>query len=184
MEPPISYDDLWLFQDDMKKAAHTLLSREYNAASLQTTALLVTALRRLRRSDQDWSMVTWQNRAHFFGALREAMRRALIDHGRARRAEKRQVEMVVPPDILAYFDVRQTMARAPGFAAILGEALERLKHNEPRWTELIEYRIYMGLTLKQTAKMMGVSVRTLQNWWEKALGRLTEDIERMISEER
>jgi RNA polymerase sigma factor (TIGR02999 family) len=176
MEPPLGYDDLWPFQAEMKAMAQALLRRESQAVSLHTTALLVTALKRLRPADHDWGTVTWPNRAYFFGALRQAMRRALIDHGRARHTQARQAEVLVPPDAFPEVDVRWTMDRAPGLIAALGEALDRLEQRAPQWAALIEYRIYMGLTLKQTATMMGVSVKTIQHWWEKALAELAEEM--------
>lgn len=176
MEPPLRYDDLWQFQAEMQAMAHALLRLESQAVSIQTTALLVTALQRLHRSDHDWSTVTWPTRAYFFGALRQAMRRALIDHGRARHTQARQAEVLVPPDAFPEVDVQRTMGRDPGLIAALGVALDRLEQREPQWAALIEYRMYMGLTLKQTATMMAVSVKTIQHWWDKALVALAEDM--------
>jgi RNA polymerase sigma factor (TIGR02999 family) len=182
MEPPLSYDDLWQFQAEMKAMAHALLRLETQAVSLQTTALLVTALKRLRRADHDWSMVTWPNRAYFFGALRQAMRRALIDHGRARHTQAREAEVLVPPEELPAVDLQRTMGREPGLIAALGEALERLEQREPKWAALIEYRMYMGLTLQQTATMMDVSVKTIQHWWDAALAGLALEMAQIINE--
>jgi len=184
MEPPLSYDDLWKFQEEMKAMAHALLRLEHNAVSLQTTALLVTALKRLRRADDDWGMVTWPNRAYFFGALRKAMRRALIDHGRARHTRARKAEVLVPPEAFPEVDLQRTMGRDPGLVATLGEALERLEQREPKWAALIEYRMYMALTLKQTATMMDVSVKTIQHWWDEALASLAMEMEQIINEGR
>lgn len=182
MEPPLSYDDLWKFQEEMKAMAHALLRIEHNAVSLQTTALLVTALKRLRRADDDWRTVTWPNRAYFFGALRKAMRRALIDHGRARHARAREAEVLVPPEAFPEVDLQRTMGREPGLIAVLGEALERLEQREPKWAALIEYRMYMALTLKQTATMMDVSVKTIQHWWDEALASLAMEMAQVINE--
>jgi RNA polymerase sigma factor (TIGR02999 family) len=182
MEPSLSYDDLWQFQVEMKAMAHALLRLEPHAVSLHTTALLVTALKRLRRADSDWNMVTWPNRAYFFGALRQAMRRALIDHGRARRTQARTAEVLVPPDAFPEVELQRTMGRDPGLIAALGEALDRLEQREPQWAALIEYRMYMGLTLKQTAAMMAVSVKTIQHWWDKALAALAEDMAQVTQE--
>jgi DNA-directed RNA polymerase specialized sigma24 family protein len=181
MESPLSYDDLWKFQAEMKALAHALLRIEHNAVSLQTTALLVTALQRLRRANDDWRTVTWPNRAYFFGALRQAMRRALIDHGRARHTRARAAEVLVPPDAFPEVDLQRTMGRDPGLIAALGEALERLEQREPKWAALIEYRMYMELTLKQTATMIGVSVKTIQHWWDKALASLAMEMAQIIN---
>jgi DNA-directed RNA polymerase specialized sigma24 family protein len=182
MEPSLSYDDLWQFQAEMKAMAHALLRLEPQAVSLHTTALLVTALKRLRRVDHDWRTVTWPNRAYFFGALRHAMRRALIDHGRARHTRARAAEVFVPPEAFPEVDVQRTMGRDPGLIAVLGEALDRLEQREPKWVALIEYRMYMGLTLKQTATMMDVSVKTIQHWWDAALADLAVEMAQIIQE--
>jgi RNA polymerase sigma factor (TIGR02999 family) len=182
MEPLLSYDDVWQFQAEMKAMAHALLRLEPQAVSLQTTALLVTALRRLRRADHDWGTVTWPTRAYFFGALRQAMRRALIDHGRARHTQARRAEVLVPPEAFPEVELQRTMDRDPGLIAALGEALDRLEQREPQWAALLEYRMYMGLTLKQTAAMMAVSVKTIQHWWDKALAALAEDMAQVTQE--
>jgi RNA polymerase sigma factor (TIGR02999 family) len=182
MESPLRYDDLWPLQAEMKAMAHALLRRESQAGSLHTTALLVTALHRLRPSAHDWGTVTWPTRAYFFGALRQAMRRALIDHGRARHTQARQAEVLVPPETFPTVELRRTMERDPGLIAALGEALDWLEQREPQWAALLEYRMYMGLTLKQTAAMMGVSVKTIQHWWDKALAELAVEMAQRLQE--
>ena len=90
MEDHLSWDELYPFLEEVKALARGLLRHEHHA-SLQTTALVLSALRRQRHADQDWQTVTWANRQYFFGALYRAMTRALLDHARmrARRVKSR-----------------------------------------------------------------------------------------------
>lgn len=83
MDDHLSWDDVVLLLDERKAMAWGLLRRERHA-SLQTTALVVSALRRQRLADQDWECVTWANRQYFFGALYRAMERVVLDHARVR----------------------------------------------------------------------------------------------------
>ena len=77
MEERLTWDDVVLLLDDVKAMARGVLRREHGA-SLQTTALVVSALRRQRYADQDWQEVTWPNRQYFFGALYRAMARVVL----------------------------------------------------------------------------------------------------------
>ena len=72
MDDHLSWDELYPFMEEVKALARGLLRHEHHA-SLQTTALVLSALRRQRHADQDWQTVTWANRQYFFGALYRAM---------------------------------------------------------------------------------------------------------------
>ena len=168
MEEPISWDDLYPFMDEVKAMARGLLSKEHNAGSLQTTALVLTALRRQRLADQDWEQVTWENRSYFLGAMYRAMRRALVDHARQRAAQKRAGEQLMEPEAFNFLDLKQTMEREPAQIVALTEALDWLATEQPEWARLIEHRFYGGLTLQETASVMEVSQKTVQRWWQRA----------------
>jgi RNA polymerase sigma factor (TIGR02999 family) len=165
MEDPIKWEDLYPFMDEVKAMARALLRREHHAEALQTTALVLTALRRQRLAEQDWSSVTWPNRRYFFGALYRAMERALIDHARARI---RRRDISTRPEDLYLLDLKQAMEREPEQVVALTEALAELRQLQPQWVEVIEHRFYGGLTLEETALMMGVARRTIQRWWDGA----------------
>jgi hypothetical protein len=79
MEDRINWGELFSFMAEGKAMARALLRHE-RQVSLQTTALVLSALRRQRLAEQDWSSVTWPNRRYFFGVLYRAMERALLDH--------------------------------------------------------------------------------------------------------
>src|SRR5437588_1148469 len=105
MDDRLSWDDVYLLLDEVKAMARGVLRRERDA-SLQTTALVLSALRRQRYAGQDWDQVTWPNRQYFFGALYRAMERAVLDHARSRA---RRREIPVRPEDLQLDDLPQTL---------------------------------------------------------------------------
>jgi RNA polymerase sigma factor (sigma-70 family) len=160
--------------------ARGLLRREHQA-SLQTTALVLTALRRQRPANQDWQTVTWANRQYFFGALYRAMERALLDHARARA---RRREIPVRPEDLEVDDLQYALEREPAQVVALLDALAELKQQQPQWAEALEHRFYGGLTLEETACMMAVDERTIRRWWDRARPVLAHRILELLNAER
>jgi RNA polymerase sigma factor (sigma-70 family) len=179
MEDRISWDDVYPLMAEVKALARGLLRQEYQA-SLQTTALVLTALRRQRLVGQDWGQVTWANRQYFFGAIYRAMERALLDQARVRA---RRRESPVRPEDLQVDNLHQAMAREPAQVVALLEALAELRQVQPQWVEAIEHRFYSELTLEETARMMGVDERTIRRWWDRARSLLAQRIiDRMNAE--
>jgi RNA polymerase sigma factor (TIGR02999 family) len=164
MEERLRWDDVVLLLEDVKAMARGLLRHE-RQGSLQTTALVVSALRRQRLADQDWGCVTWVNRQYFFAALYRAMHRVLLDHARVRA---RRREFPVSPEALQIDDLSQALTREPAQVVALLEALADLRQAQPQWVEAIEHRYYGGLTLEETARMMEVDERTIRRWWDRA----------------
>ena len=164
MEERLRWDDVVLLLEDVKAMARGLLRHE-RQGSLQTTALVVSALRRQRLADQDWGCVTWVNRQYFFAALYRAMHRVLLDHARVRA---RRREFPVRPEELHIDDLHQALTREPAQMVALLEALTDLRQTQPQWVEAIEHRYYGGLTLEETAQMMEVDERTIRRWWDRA----------------
>jgi RNA polymerase sigma factor (sigma-70 family) len=180
MDERLSWDELYPFMDEVKAMARGLLRHERHA-SLQTTALVLSALRRQRHAGQDWSTVTWTNRRYFFGAMYQAMQRALRDHARA-RARRREVP--VRPEDLQIDDLHQALAREPGQVAALLDALAELKQAQPQWVEALEHRFYCGLTLEETASLMEVDERTIRRWWERARPVLAQRMVELLNAEQ
>ncbi len=164
MEDGLSWDDVSLLLDEVKAMARGLLRHE-RQGSLQTTALVLSALRRQRLADQDWQSVTWANRQYFFGAMYRAMERALRDHARL-RARRREVP--VHPEDLQFDNLRQTLDREPMQVVALLDALAELQQQQPQWVAALEHRFYGGLMLEETARMMAVDERTIRRWWDRA----------------
>jgi RNA polymerase sigma factor (TIGR02999 family) len=179
MEERMSWDALYPFMDEVKAMARRLLRHE-RQTSLQTTGLVLSALRRLRAADQDWSHVTWETRQYFFGALYRAMERALIDHARARA---RRREIPVRPEDLQVDELPRALQREPAQVVALVEALAELRQEQPQWAEAIEHRFYGGLTLEETARMMEVDERTVRRWWTRARSLLAQRIVELLNAE-
>jgi DNA-directed RNA polymerase specialized sigma24 family protein len=179
MDEHLSWDALYPFMDEVKAMARGLLRHEHQA-SLQTTALVLTALRRQRHADQDWSRVSWANRQYFFGAMYRAMERALLDHARVRA---RRRETPVRPEDLLVDNLPQALVQEPAQVVALVEALAELKQVEPQWVTAIEHRFYGGLTLEETARMMAVDERTLRRWWDRARPLLYQRIVQRMNAE-
>jgi DNA-directed RNA polymerase specialized sigma24 family protein len=175
MADAISWDELYPFMAEVKAMARGLLRRERHA-SFQTTALVLSALRRQRLVDQPWSTVTWANRQYFFGAMYQAMHQAPPDHARARRRD-----IPVRPKDLQLDDLQQTLEREPAQVVALLEVLAELKPVQPQWAEALEHRFYSGLTMEETARMMDVDERTIWRWWDRARPVLAQRILELLN---
>ncbi len=156
-----------LVYDELRKLAHGYLQNESADHSLQATALVHEAYIRL----VDWQTVSWQNRAHFFAVAAGVMRKILVDHARAKRAQKRDGGQKLELD------------EAVGFAAereidliALDEALKNLAEFDDVQARLVEMRFFGGLTIEETAHALGVSPATVKREWTMAKAWLYQRI--------
>jgi RNA polymerase sigma factor (TIGR02999 family) len=146
---------LWqMVYDELRRLAAQQMSHEKPGQTLQATALVHEAYVRLVGSN------TFGSKSQFFRAAAEAMRRILVDHARAKNADKRggrwqRVELA---------DWHQA-AQTPEQVLALGEALERFAAVEPRKAELVILRFFGGLSMAEAAEALGVSLPTAQRWW-------------------
>ncbi|MBC8873630.1 MAG: sigma-70 family RNA polymerase sigma factor [Planctomycetes bacterium] len=151
-----------LVYDELRRLAAAKLAKEKPGQTLQATALVHEAYVRL--VDQT-SPQQWDNSRHFFSAAAEAMRRILIERARQKQSLKRggdreRIELqVVEPAILP-MNCDDILG--------LGEALQKLEHRDGRKAELVKLRFFAGLTTKQAAQALGVSVTTAENDWTYA----------------
>jgi RNA polymerase sigma factor (TIGR02999 family) len=158
---PIVYDELRL-------RAARYLRRERSGHTLQTTALIHEAYLRLVEQKQ----VQWQNRAHFFAIAAQLMRRILVDHARGRGAAKRG-----GADIRLTLD--DAMAAVAGMDVnlmALDEALNRLAEIDPRQSRVVELRYFSGLSIEETAEVLGVSPATVKLDWSMAKAWLRREM--------
>lgn len=137
---------------------------------LQTTALVNEAYLRL----VDWKDVQWQNRAHFFGLAAQTMRRILVDAARTKRRAKRgggelQVSLSDAGDV--------AITRSADLVA-LDEALTTLERLNPRHSRTVELRFFGGLSLKEIAHVLNVSVGTVRRDWRLAQAWLYRELSR------
>jgi RNA polymerase sigma factor (TIGR02999 family) len=151
-----------LIYDELRVLANKYLRRERSDHTLQPTALVHEAYMRLI----DQSQVRWQNRAHFFGVAAQMMRRILVDHARRHKSEKRGGEfekMQIEEEIL----VVSTNEKSLELLA-LDEALENLAKIDPQKSKIVELRYFGGLSVEETAEVMGVSPVTIKRQWRMA----------------
>ncbi len=159
-----------LVYDELRKLAAAKMSREPAGHTLQATALVHEAWMRLGADDQP----EWQNRAHFFSAAAESMRRILIERARRHRAEKHggNLERVDIDDAGV-----EIAAPAPADELIaVHESLDRLAGHDARKAELVKLRYFAGLTIEQAAEVLGISVPTAKRDWAYARAWLHVEI--------
>lgn len=150
-----------LVYSELRKMARRYLSRERRDHTLQPTALVHEAY--LKLVDQPGA--GWQNRAHFFAAAAQAMRRILIDHARIHVAKKRGGGVVQKLSLDAV-DVLQK-EQYPQLI-VLDEVLCKLQDYDPRQGRIVELRFFGGLTEEEISEVLGISVRTVKRDWRVA----------------
>lgn len=145
-----------LIYEELRALAHHCLGHERKAYTLQTTALVHEAYVKLVGQDN----VQWQGRAHFFRASAQAMRRILVDHARSLRTAKRDRGENVPLD-------EQVADSVPADVDLvsLDGALEGLAKLDPRKASIVELRYFGGLTMEETADVLGLSLATIKREW-------------------
>jgi RNA polymerase sigma factor (TIGR02999 family) len=160
-----------LVQPELQRLAHHYMSQERPGHTLQTTTLLDDAYLQLA----DKTHPQWQNRAHFFAAAAQLMRRIMVDHARQRQALKRGGGAIrVTLDEAAAV----TQTRAAELLA-LDEALEKLATFDHRKAQVVEMRYFGGLTMEEIAEVLKIHVNTVTRDWTAArawlLAALTEE---------
>jgi RNA polymerase sigma factor (TIGR02999 family) len=158
-----------LVYDDLRRLAAGYMGRETPGHALQPTALVHEAYVRLI----DQRRVQWRNRAHFFGVAANMMRRILVDDARKRRAEKRggAAERIT----LTGEDIAAPEQHDIDVLA-LHEALERLASFDPQQERIVELRYFGGLTIEETAEVIGMSPATIVREWTIAKAWLRADM--------
>lgn len=148
-----------LVYDELRHLADRYLHRERADHTLQATALVHEAY--LRLIDQ---RVSWANRAHFFGVAAEMMRRILIDHARSRQAAKRGSGgiKISLDDVLDLTDERAADLIA------LDDALKALAEFDPQKAKVVELRFFGGLSIEETAAVLGLGTATITRQWRLA----------------
>lgn len=156
-----------LIYDELRRIAQNHLSRERPDHTLTTTALVHEAYLRM----VDIQEVHWQDRAHFFAMAARQMRRILIDHARRMGREKRGGDAVtVSLDEASDFPVR------PESLIHLDQALERLETANERQCRVVECRCFVGLSVAETAEVLGTSPTTVKRDWAFARAWLNREL--------
>jgi RNA polymerase sigma factor (TIGR02999 family) len=168
-EPVAAERLLPLVYDELRKLAAARLSHELPGQSLQPTALVHEAYLRLVDVEQRQS---WQNRAHFFAAAAEAMRRILVDAARRKRREKHGGDR-------KRISLNDVAAEAPDLRhdlLALDAALTRLAIEDSQAARLVELRHFAGLSIPEAAQVLGISPRTADRVWAYARAWLHQEI--------
>ena len=159
-----------LVYDELHRQAVRFFHRERAGHTLQPTALVNEVyLRLINQRDANW-----QNRAQFFGIAAEMMRRILVSHARSRQAQKRggAAQRLTLDENVAAAPERDLNLLA------LDEALTRLEQLDPEKSRMVELRFFSGLSVHETAEVMGVSPRTIDRQWQTAKAWLYREIGR------
>ncbi|HEY0051420.1 MAG TPA: sigma-70 family RNA polymerase sigma factor [Pyrinomonadaceae bacterium] len=158
-----------LVYEELRRQASRYLRRERANHTLQTTALIHEAYLKLI----DQNQVEWQNRTHFFAIASQAMRRILVDYARERNRDKRGGAAENLPIEEAAFVV------SPGKnidLVALDEALNRLAEFDERQARVVELRYFSGLSIDETADVLGISNVTVRRDWNMAKAWLHQQI--------
>jgi RNA polymerase sigma factor (TIGR02999 family) len=159
-DPHAAEELLPLVYDELRKLAHHRMTSERADHTLQATGLVHEAYLRLVDNNE----VEWANRAHFFHAAAEAMRRILIEHARAKAGPNRGGgRQRVPLDVL-----EMAAEAEPAQILALDEAISRLEQKDADAARIVRLRFYAGLTIDEVAKAMGTSPRTIDREWSFA----------------
>ncbi|HNQ88990.1 MAG TPA: ECF-type sigma factor [Verrucomicrobiota bacterium] len=172
-EPQAAEELLPLVYAELRQLAARRMAGEAPGHTLQATALVHEAWVRLAASDRQ----NWENRAHFFAAAAEAMRRILVDHARRKRSLKRGG--AAEHEVLD--ESRVELAAPPEELLAVHEALDRLAACDPQAAELVKLRYFVGMTMEEAAAAMGLAKRTAENVWTYARVWLRREIRAMGS---
>ena len=156
--------------DELRCLAHAYLRRERAPDTLQTTGLVNEAYLRLVRVP-----LSPDERTRFFALASRTMRRVLVDHARLRRRLKRGAE----PERVSTDELALEMSEAEADELVaLDDALTRLERVNPRGSEVVQHRFFGGLTLDETAALLGVSTKTVQRDWLASRAWLRKEVAR------
>lgn len=154
--------------DELHRLAVTYLRRERKEHTLQPTALVNELF--LKISEQH--SMSWRNRAQFFGVAAQLMRRILVDYARAHYASKRGGDRYC----VSLRNVAAFGAQPDADLLALHDVLNGLAEFDPDQARLVELRFFGGLTIKETAEVMGTSHATVEREWKLARAYLANEL--------
>lgn len=150
-----------LVYSELRRLASNYLRRERQGHTLQPTALVNEAYLKLI----DQRSAKWQNRAQFFGVAAQLMRRILVDHARERQAAKRGGADQQRLSITS----AEGLAKQPEIDLLaLNEALDELATMDPQQSRIVELKFFGGLSIEETAEVLGIGHATVERDWKMA----------------
>ncbi|HKT48064.1 MAG TPA: sigma-70 family RNA polymerase sigma factor [Candidatus Acidoferrales bacterium] len=159
-----------LVYEELRGLARHYLQQERPGHTLQSTALVHEAFVRLVGQNPP----DWQSRTHFYGVAARLMRQILVDHARASRAAKRggdSLKLTVDEGLLG-------AKKADLDIVALDEALTSLAQLNPQQSQIVELRFFSGLSIEETAEVMGSSPATVKRHWTAARAWLFREMSR------
>ena len=159
-----------LVYNELRRLATNYLRRERAGHTLQPTALVNEAYLKL----VDQRNAKWQNRAQFFGISAQLMRRILVDHARQHQAAKRGGSQKQRLSITS----AEALAQKPEIDLLaLNEALDQLSKMDPQQSRIVELKFFGGLSIEETAEVLGVGHATVERDWKMARAWLRRQLE-------
>jgi RNA polymerase sigma-70 factor (ECF subfamily) len=158
-----------LVYDECRRLAARQLKNEHREHTLDPTALVHELYLKL----VDQRRASWENRAQFFGVVAQMMRRILVDYARAKHAEKRGGGAV----LVSLDRINETSDESPVADVLaIDEALTRLARQDADQVRVIELRFFAGLSVEETARVLGRSPRTIKREWRLAKAWLYREL--------
>jgi len=159
---------------ELRRLAESVMRAERANHTLQPTALVHEAFLKLAGNEG-----RFESRAHFLGVAAGAMRRVLVDHARGRNAQKRGSGAT----LVTVNDLDDLPRPAPEDVdlVVLDDALSRLTALDSRQGQIVELRFFGGLSVEETAAVVGVSERTIKREWQTSRAWLRREIARIDS---
>jgi RNA polymerase sigma-70 factor (ECF subfamily) len=159
-----------LVYSELRRLATNYLRRERAGHTLQPTALVNEAYLRLVGQKN----AKWQNRAQFFGISAQLMRRILVDHARRHQAEKRGGS---EQERLSITSAEKIANRSQVDLLALNEALDELAQMDPQQSRIVELKFFGGLSIEETAEVLGIGHATVERDWKLARAWLRRQLE-------
>ena len=156
--------------DDLRRLAAAKMRGESSGHTLQATALVHEVYLKLLADGQP----QFENRRHFYAAAGEAMRRILVDAARRKKRQKRGGQGV--REVLAQDLPDNHPPAPPADVLAVDEALAKLRQFDPRMCDIINLRVFVGMTIAQTAGALGVTPRTINRDWAVAKAWLGKEL--------
>jgi RNA polymerase sigma factor (TIGR02999 family) len=159
-----------LVYNELRRIANHYLQGERSEHTLQSTALVHEAYVRLTAQD----LPQWQNRAHFFAVAAQIMRQILVDYARSHRSSKRGGQVFK----LALDEAGEHAQAVDMDIVALDEALRGLAGMDAQQSRVVELKFFGGLSIEDTAEVLGISVSTVKRDWITARAWLYRELNR------
>ena len=159
-----------LVYDELRRIARHYLQGERPGHTLQSTALVNEAYVRMVAQD----FPRWQNRAHFFAVAAQLMRQILVDHARSHRASKRGGNVYK----VALDEAAEQALTADLDIVALDDALKNLAEMDAQQSKVVELKFFAGLSIEDTAEVLGISPSTVKRDWITARAWLYRELDR------